>query len=281
MTSSPKPLFSVVIPVYNGEKYLCSAIQSVLDLGYEALELIVVDDGSTDVTADIISSFADRVRYVSQPSSGPAAARNRGLQCARGKVIGFLDADDLWTSSLITRALVRLAQTHIEEAKRWYQRAHERNPDDPEIYHEALALRPIDPDLCIQLADALVTRNQPTRAIFFYQLALQVRPDDVSVLIKLAKVLRREKEPEQAIASCRRAVTLAANQGTYHILLGDLLADQGQFDEAAAAYQRAGELEATSAEIHKRLGDLFARQGRIDEASAAYERAIELGYKSY
>jgi tetratricopeptide (TPR) repeat protein/glycosyltransferase involved in cell wall biosynthesis len=192
-----------------------------------------------------------------------------------------LQPDLAMTAKSLARALVRLAQSHVEEAKRWYQRTHELNPDDPEIYHEAMALRPTDPDLCIQLADALVTRNQATKAIFFYQLALQVRPDDAAVLIKLAKVLRMEKEPEQAIACCRRATTLDTNQGQYHRLLGDLLADQGQFEEATEAYQRAGEREATSAEIHKRLGDLFARQGRIDEASAAYERAIELGYKSY
>ena len=64
MTASPKPLFSVIIPVYNGEQYLTSAMQSVFALDDEALELIIVDDGSTDATADIIRSFAARVRYV-------------------------------------------------------------------------------------------------------------------------------------------------------------------------------------------------------------------------
>jgi tetratricopeptide (TPR) repeat protein len=192
-----------------------------------------------------------------------------------------LQPDLVMTAKSLARALTRLAQSHVEEAKRWYRRAHELNPDDPEIYSEAVALRPIDPDLCMQLADALVTRNQLTKAIFFYQLALQVRPDDASVLIKLAKVLRMEKEPEQAIACCRRAITLDTSQGMYHRLLGDLLADQGRLEEATAAYQRASELEASSAEIHKRLGDLFAQQGCIDEAGVAYERAIELGYKSY
>src|SRR5438045_2909770 len=123
MTLSPKPLFSVIIPVYNGEKYLTSAMQSVFNLKAEALELIVVDDGSTDATADILSSFVDRVRYVVQPNRGPAAARNRGLQCARGEVIGFLDADDLWTPNILTRAFafllshpeVDIVQGHIQE----------------------------------------------------------------------------------------------------------------------------------------------------------------------
>lgn len=103
-----RPSFSTIIPVYNGEKYLRAAIQSVLDLGNDVMELIVVDDGSADATAEVIASFADRVRYVSQPHSGPAAARNRGLQLARGEIVGFLDADDLWTPNIITRALVFL-----------------------------------------------------------------------------------------------------------------------------------------------------------------------------
>src|ERR1700756_3440150 len=97
MIPRARPSFSAIIPVYNGEKYLQAAIQSVLDLGNEVMELIVVDDGSADATAEVIAGFADRVRYVSQPHRGPAAARNLGLQHALGDVIGFLDADDLWT----------------------------------------------------------------------------------------------------------------------------------------------------------------------------------------
>lgn len=113
MIPRARPSFSAIIPVYNGEKYLQAAIQSVLDLGNEVMELIVVDDGSADATAEVIAGFADRVRYVSQPHRGPAAARNLGLQHALGDVIGFLDADDLWTPNIITRALVFLI-THPE-----------------------------------------------------------------------------------------------------------------------------------------------------------------------
>ena len=125
MTSSDSPFFSVIIPVYNGEQYLRSAVQSVLDLGYPAMELIVVDDGSTDTTAEIITSLGDRVRCVRQPNGGPAAARNRGLQFARGQVVSFLDTDDLWTPNIITRALtillshpeVDIVQGRIQEIK--------------------------------------------------------------------------------------------------------------------------------------------------------------------
>ena len=126
MAPSNTPILSVIIPVYNGEKYLAASIRSVLDLGYEAMEVIVVDDGSADATAEIAGSFTKRVRYLFQPNKGPGAARNRGLQLARGDVIGFLDADDLWTPNIITRGLGSLiscpeadiVQGHVQEITR-------------------------------------------------------------------------------------------------------------------------------------------------------------------
>jgi glycosyltransferase involved in cell wall biosynthesis len=95
-------LVSVIIPVYNCERYLAEAIESVLAQTYRPIEIIVVDDGSTDSTASIATSFKGDVRYVHQPNGGPAAARNRGLKLARGNVIAFLDADDLWTPNKLS-----------------------------------------------------------------------------------------------------------------------------------------------------------------------------------
>lgn len=85
---------SAIIPVYNGEDFLADAISSIIRQNYEPLEIIVVDDGSTDGTASIAQGFPG-VNYVYQENQGAPAARNRGLQMARGNLIGFLDADDL------------------------------------------------------------------------------------------------------------------------------------------------------------------------------------------
>jgi glycosyltransferase involved in cell wall biosynthesis len=87
---------SVVMPLYNAEPYVRAAIQSVLDGAEGLLELIVVDDGSTDDGAEVARSFGDPVRVLEQPNAGPSAARNLGIREARGELIGFLDADDLW-----------------------------------------------------------------------------------------------------------------------------------------------------------------------------------------
>ena len=96
---SQKPLFvSVIIPVYNGERFLRRAIANVREQNYQPLEIIVVDDGSTDGTANIAAEHRE-VRYFYQENQGPAAARNLGIKEAKGEAIAFLDVDDLWSAN--------------------------------------------------------------------------------------------------------------------------------------------------------------------------------------
>lgn len=99
------PLVSVIIPVFNGEAFLREAVQSVreavhvLDQKYSDVEIVIVDDGSTDGTATVATSLPETVRYLHQCNKGPAAARNRGIEHARGSLIAFTDADDLWPAA--------------------------------------------------------------------------------------------------------------------------------------------------------------------------------------
>ena len=90
------PLISVILPVYNGQQYLAETIESFLAQTYRPLEIAVIDDGSTDRSADVAASFAPSVRYFHQPNRGVGAARNRGVDSARGDFFAFLDQDDLW-----------------------------------------------------------------------------------------------------------------------------------------------------------------------------------------
>lgn len=91
------PLVSVIIPVYNYERYLAEAVESVLRQTYQHLDLIVVDDGSTDRSAEIAKSFdAGGVRYCHQVHAGIGRARNNGVELAQGDFLAFLDADDRW-----------------------------------------------------------------------------------------------------------------------------------------------------------------------------------------
>lgn len=93
------PLVSAIIPAYNAAQFLSQTIQSVLNQSYRNWELLVVDDGSTDDTAEIVRRYHDideRVRLISKANGGVSAARNTGVEAAQGELIAFLDADDLW-----------------------------------------------------------------------------------------------------------------------------------------------------------------------------------------
>jgi GT2 family glycosyltransferase len=90
-----KPMVSIIIPCFNAEKTAGEAIQSALDQTYANKEIIVIDDGSTDGSLNVIRSFGDRIRWENQPNRGAPAARNRALQLAQGQLIQLLDADDI------------------------------------------------------------------------------------------------------------------------------------------------------------------------------------------
>ena len=120
------PLVSVIIPVYNYDRYLAEAVESVLSQTYQNLEVIVVDDGSTDQSGEVARSFASRgVRYCPQIHAGIGPARNKGVELARGEFLAFLDADDRWPLEKIERQL----------------RAFENDPELEMVFGQALQLQ--------------------------------------------------------------------------------------------------------------------------------------------
>jgi len=108
-----RPSVSVIIPTYNRAQIVLRAVRSVLDQTFENLEVIVVDDGSTDSTRNALNSLSDmRIRYLCQPHSGPAAARNIGFSASYGKYIHFLDSDDYFLPENIEKKIVLLEENH-------------------------------------------------------------------------------------------------------------------------------------------------------------------------
>jgi glycosyltransferase involved in cell wall biosynthesis len=99
---------SVIIPTYNYARYLRDAIDSVLAQTVAPLEIIVVDDGSTDDTPQVLAAYGEKIRAIHQSNLGVAAARNTGLAAARGECIAFLDSDDLWLPRKLELQIARL-----------------------------------------------------------------------------------------------------------------------------------------------------------------------------
>jgi glycosyltransferase involved in cell wall biosynthesis len=167
MPSQAGSLVSVVIPAYNAERFLARAMRSALAQTYSHLELIVVDDGSTDGTAGIIRAFPDpRVRHLSQPNRGQGAARNLGIRASTGRYVTFLDADDVYLPQKVERQ-VEFLTTHPEceivfcEALHFYsERPHrlfvrKSRPDPLDVLRELLRASLINPNTMMILGDRL------------------------------------------------------------------------------------------------------------------------------
>ena len=130
-------LISCIVPVFNGQRYLGEALESILKQSYRPIEVIVADDGSTDGTATVIGRYGEQIRYLKQPNAGTAAARNLGLTAAHGEFVAFLDADDLWHPDKLERQMARFQARHELD----YCFAHVQNFWVPELIEEEKRFR--------------------------------------------------------------------------------------------------------------------------------------------
>jgi hypothetical protein len=133
-STTDKPLVSVIIPVYNGEKYIREAIESLLSQKYPALEILIINDGSTDDTDGVVKKAEKDlnvdIRYFWYGNDGPAYARNRGIRDASGEFIAFLDADDLFPEgnlSYLVDYMIRNPDVDVVRGYAQMMRLHEEN----------------------------------------------------------------------------------------------------------------------------------------------------------
>ncbi len=108
MSRQTIPLISTIINVYNGIPFIEESIKSILTQDYPNIEIIVVDDGSSDDTKSVVSKFMPKIKYIYQENAGIAAAKNRGVENAGGEFFAFLDADDLWMDEKTSMQMNRL-----------------------------------------------------------------------------------------------------------------------------------------------------------------------------
>ena len=150
------PLISVIIPVYNGDRYLSEAIESVLAQKYRPLEIFVIDDGSTDNTAQVAKDFQSHIRYIYQPNRGAPSARNVGLKMASGNAIAFLDADDIWSENKLELQTEYLAKNPLIEIVLGYHKkiySTKFKNGQPEFENYSV------PEMSLQLGTALFRKS--------------------------------------------------------------------------------------------------------------------------
>jgi glycosyltransferase involved in cell wall biosynthesis len=148
-------LVSVVLPAFNGERFLAEAIESVLAQTWSPVQLIVVDDGSTDASGEIARAYP--ITCLRQPNRGVAAARNRGLEAAQGELISFLDQDDLWLPRKLERQVAALESDRSAQMSMCHWEAFLEPGDELPAWANPEVLG--DSNMSPQLGTLLVTRE--------------------------------------------------------------------------------------------------------------------------
>jgi glycosyltransferase involved in cell wall biosynthesis len=164
-------LVSVVVPVHDGERYLGEALKSVLDQPYDPIEVVVVDDGSTDGSAALAAAFGSRVHVHSQPAGGIGAARNRGLAEARGEFIAFIDSDDLWPANSLPARLAAFDAEPSPDLVFGHVRQFVSPDIDPEAAARIRCPEGLQPGY---LAGALIARREAVEAMGSFRQDLHV-----------------------------------------------------------------------------------------------------------
>lgn len=169
------PKVSIMMPAYNAEQYIAAAIESVRAQTFSDWELVIVDDGSTDRTSEIIHSFDDsRIRYFYQENAGEAAARNTALTKMRGQLLAYIDADDLYLPDHLQQTVAYLEKhpdkdavytdgIHIDPDGRHLQSlaSRRRGPFEGWIFEELVRASDVfGPPLCVVLSRSLIEEHQ-------------------------------------------------------------------------------------------------------------------------
>jgi glycosyltransferase involved in cell wall biosynthesis len=168
MNAADASLISVVVPCFNTERYVAQALDSVLSQA-DGAQVIVIDDGSTDRSAEVIGGFGSRVEYHRQANGGIGAARNAGIARARGSLLAFLDADDVWLPSSLD---VRLNAMRGKAECVYGGLAHFISP---EIEGEAReSLGPLPPDMTARFAGTMLIERQAFDRVGMFDTSLRM-----------------------------------------------------------------------------------------------------------
>lgn len=269
---------SVIIPSFNSASMLPDAIGSVLGQSRGADEIIVVDDGSSDGTAEVCAKYAPQVRYIRQPNSRASIARNRGVNAATGEWIAFLDADDVWEREKLALQLTALAKDPSADFcvsavlawddanQRYHRYAWEGSLDAREMQRELL-IRNILSGIC----SSIVVRKSALLAIGGFA------PDKGSEDRRLAVDLLHRHKPlllPEALVRQRPGPAHWSNPERQRIEMIQFIED---YDALYRRFDPSGRLKRRAyARMHERTGMHYLENGQLRIAAFELARAAML-----
>lgn len=201
-----KGLVSIITPVYNGEKYVGETIESVLKQTYTYWEMIIVDDGSKDHSAQLIKEYAERdnrITLLQQPNGGSAAARNNGIRHANGQYIALLDADDLWEPQFLESQLALMKEKHAIVVHASYKRINENSVEILRPYMAKKEVTYKQMQMTNHIACLTGLYNTSTHGKVYLKEELKSIRDDYAYWLDIVRIAGKSYGNQQVLASYR------------------------------------------------------------------------------
>lgn len=284
------PLVSVVVPAFNAQAYVGEAIESVLTQTYQHLECIVVNDGSTDCTGDIIRSFGDRVVAFDQRSAGVSQARNLAIEASRGTWLAFLDADDLWASNKLERQICHaeaLGKVDVHTTNAAVERDHLRCQDFfehiklPPKYFDGVLEPPSECLLSYSFAwlqTTIIRKSLVERKVGPFDTGLKIY-EDLDLFLYLSLFGRWAICPEVLVDIKRRESSNVSLSGLRY--RNELEALQTMLRVLLNYKENSGGLPVDHKKINKRisnqyiqLGNYYKKNGSRTNSISMYKQAL-------
>ena len=260
-------LVSVIVPAYNRAKTIGSAIESVFAQGYAPIEIIVVDDGSTDATSEVVAGYGERVGYLALEHSGsPAFVRNAGIRASRGEFVAFLDSDDLWLPGKLEQQM-RFFEQEPEVGMvcgKYVQFEEESGPDSEVQFPEAGGFAELFSANFVGTL-TVVIRRSCLDAVGVFDERLLIA-EDYELWLRVASQYEIRMLGEVVARYRRHSGNLTANQR--ELFEGELIAL-----ERACDLQRRLGIRLSGSLVRHRLVDPLVGLGRYHLKSGSYREA--------
>ena len=271
-------LVSVVLPAYNAALFIGDAIESVLAQSYTNLEIIVIDDGSTDDTGKIVSRY-NMVRYIRRPNQGAASARNRGIREAQGEYIAFIDADDLWMPEKITMQVDLLRQSGVkwcycDSYYSWYNSEEiiGRLSSTQGVYQNDILVPYVSGKFSIPLPATLIRQGILEDIGYFDETLTVAEHTDLWARIAVRYPIGYLNQP---LVQIRKRVNSLTTKTTAEVMGNNRRQMLNKL--IALAPDRLGPLQKElMADSYVKEGKHFLRNGNISKARKCFGKAVQL-----